>query len=123
MSFKVAVASSDGKFINQHFGRSRQFLVFAVNETDESFTFQELLTTEAVCAGQHHDENQLAALANLLSGCHFVLATRIGPGAERLLAEKGIRALEYTAFIEDALKKLALSLRRLKWKTTETADR
>ena len=116
MSFKVAVASSDGKFINQHFGRSRQFLVFEVNETNESFNFLDLRSTEAVCQGQQHDDDQLTALANLLSDCHFILAARIGPGAEHLLAEKGIRALEYTAFIEDALKKLALTLHRLKWK-------
>lgn len=27
MSYKIAIATSDGKFVNQHFGRANQFLI------------------------------------------------------------------------------------------------
>ena len=27
MSYKLAIATSDGKFVNQHFGRANQFLI------------------------------------------------------------------------------------------------
>ena len=32
MSFKVAVASSDGKYVNQHFGMAQQFLIFEIDD-------------------------------------------------------------------------------------------
>lgn len=35
MSFKVAVASSDGKYINQHFGWAQQFLIFEIDDNGE----------------------------------------------------------------------------------------
>ncbi|HEY0196185.1 MAG TPA: NifB/NifX family molybdenum-iron cluster-binding protein [Methanobacterium sp.] len=40
MSYKVAVASSDGKFVNQHFGMAQQFLIFEID--DDEYKFMEL---------------------------------------------------------------------------------
>ena len=41
MAYKVAVTSSDGKFINQHFGRAQQFLIFEIDDEGD-YKFLEL---------------------------------------------------------------------------------
>ena len=113
MNIRVAVASSDGKFINQHFGHCRQFLIFALTEnTEPGFSFVESRPTRAVCASGQHDDNLLEAQAELLADCKYVLASQIGPGAVRVLANKGITALAHPAFIDEALIKLGRVLRR-----------
>lgn len=40
MSFKVAIASNDGKRINEHFGKTLSFLIYEIKE-DGSYKFLE----------------------------------------------------------------------------------
>lgn len=109
MSYKVAVASSDGKVVNQHFGRSRQFLVF--NITDQGTAeFIELRQCEPPCGLGEHDEDPLVKAAEQLSDCSFLLASQVGPGAEALLRSKGIKTFEITGFIDNVLEKLSKSI-------------
>ena len=35
MSFRVAVANNDGKYVNQHFGKAEQFLIVEVKDDGE----------------------------------------------------------------------------------------
>lgn len=107
MSYKVAVASSDGKFINRHFGHSNQFLVFELDETN--YKFLELRQNAPPCNGQEHHEGKMAESIDLLSDCRAILASRIGPGAAALLSSRGIIPLEVPDFIDDTLKKLLSS--------------
>ena len=43
MPLRVAVASSDGKFINQHFGHAEQFLIFDANVTTLRYCINRLI--------------------------------------------------------------------------------
>ncbi|MDS1030214.1 NifB/NifX family molybdenum-iron cluster-binding protein [Bacillota bacterium LX-D] len=108
MSYKIAVASSDGKFINEHFGRSKQFLIFEVAENNE-YRFLELRHNTPPCNSGEHGEDQMEKTINLLSDCSIVLVSQIGPGAERKLQAKGMRSYSVPDFIEDALTKLIQS--------------
>ncbi len=47
MKWKAAVASSDGKVINQHFGRAKEFLIFEI--TNQEFQFLELRQNNPAC--------------------------------------------------------------------------
>jgi len=107
MTVKVAVASSDGKYVNQHFGRARQFLVFEVR--DDGFEFLELRDNVPPCSGQEHNDDLLDKAVNLVADCKAVLISQIGPGAVEALALKGVRSFVLPDFIEDAIKKLILS--------------
>ncbi|HWR30308.1 MAG TPA: NifB/NifX family molybdenum-iron cluster-binding protein [Negativicutes bacterium] len=110
MAFKVAVASSDGKFINQHFGRAEDFYIFVLNETGRgSFRFLEQRSSTSPCSYQQHDDALLEATAVLLADCKVVLVNRIGTGARMVLASKNIIALEASEFIGDALIKVGRS--------------
>jgi len=105
MSYKVAVASSDGKFINQHFGRARQFLVFEIKD-DGEFEFLVLRDNTPPCDGGVHNDDLFAGTVDLISDCRAVLASQIGPGAIDALLSRGIQPYVIPDFIEDALKRL-----------------
>lgn len=104
MSYKIAVASSDGKVVNQHFGKATQFLIFQMEENN--FRFLELLKTTPFCNNAEHDDNELLSTVEALEGCRAVVISQIGSGAAEALKKKGIEPLDVHNFIEDALKKL-----------------
>lgn len=104
MAYKIAVASTDGKFINEHFGRANQFLIFEADEGE--FTFLELVKVQPFCQDGEHDDNRLLLAKELLLGCRAVLVSQIGKGATEALRLQKIEPLEVRDFIEDALPKL-----------------
>lgn len=108
MAYRVAAASSDGKVINQHFGRSGQFLVFDIR-SDGGFDFVELRKNIPPCGTAEHDENAMTRSVELLFDCKMVVSCQIGPGAEQALGYRGIRALTAAGFIDEVLEKLASS--------------
>lgn len=104
---RVAVASSDGRYVNDHFGRARQFLVFEIK--DDQFRFLEVRENVPPCLGGEHDDHRLARTVELFSDCRGVLVSRIGPGAIEALAARGIEAYVIPDFIDEALKRLISS--------------
>jgi predicted Fe-Mo cluster-binding NifX family protein len=107
VSFKVAVASSDGKFVNQHFGRANQFLIFEVRD-DGSYEFLTLRKNIPPCnSGESHDD-LLTKTVDLISDCRAVLVSRVGSGAAEALGLRGIQPYVIPNFIEDSLKQLVL---------------
>lgn len=102
MSYRVAVASSDGKYVNEHFGRAKQFLIF--NIADDQFEFYELRKIDPPCSGAGHNEDQMSRTVELLADCKAVLVSQIGSGAVQALSLKGIKSYVLPDFIEDAMK-------------------
>lgn len=108
MSYKVAVASSDCKFINQHFGRARQFLIFEIKDGG-GFEFLALRENTPPCGVGEHDDRLLEKTVDLISDCKVVLACQIGPGASDILLARGIHPYSRPGFINDVLKRLTFS--------------
>ncbi len=106
MSIKVAVASSDGKYINQHFGMASQFLIFELND-DGTHKFMELRENRPACSTEGHSELSMKESVKLISDCQAVIAGQIGPGAIDILLKNKIDPYIAPTFIEDALKQLA----------------
>jgi predicted Fe-Mo cluster-binding NifX family protein len=104
---RIAVASSDGKVVNQHFGAADQFFIFGYD--GEKLAFLETRKAEAVCVEGKHDNEALAQKARLIGDCGYVIGSRIGPGAVPALFAEGIRACVDADFIESALEKLKTS--------------
>ena len=102
---KVAVVSSDGKVINQHFGKASRFLIFEVD--DGKIRFIEERVSAPVCgsAENGHSDNSLGRTFSLISDCKAVLCARIGGGAEEELRKGGITPVEAPYLIEEALIK------------------
>ena len=106
MVYKVAVASSDGKRINAHFNRTRQFLIYDLQTDGASRYVESRLHVPANPSGEHN-EDALQKTFRLVSDCDIVLVGQIGSRAERLLNQQGIRTFTIYDDIEKTLGKLA----------------
>lgn len=99
---KVAVASSNGIEINEHFGQTKQFYIVEVDEQGE-FTLSEQRENRqnnAASSGCHSSD----VVLQLLNDVEVVLAAQIGPGTERALQRLNIFALTVTGPVEKALR-------------------
>jgi nitrogen fixation protein NifX len=105
MAYRVAVTSTDGKVVNQHFGHTEQFLVFEVRGEGD-FRFLEVRKTKPPCSFGEHDQSTLEEAADLISDCGCVLCSQIGKGAWELLRERGIQVFAIKGYIEEALDQL-----------------
>lgn len=75
----IAVASSGGGVINQHFGHAREFLVYEAHAQDVRFVGTRRV--EAYCSGDEtcgDGESALAGTLRALDGCAAVLCSKIG---------------------------------------------
>lgn len=104
MSHKVAIASSDGKFVNQHFGRAQQFLIVELKD-DGSYEFLELRKNVPSCHAEDC-EDPMERTLDLISDCEAVLVSQVGPGAADKLIAHGIQPIIIPMLIDEALKKI-----------------
>ncbi|MEQ8197644.1 MAG: NifB/NifX family molybdenum-iron cluster-binding protein [Clostridiaceae bacterium] len=107
------MASSDGKVVNQHFGKATKFLIFEVNDEDET-KYLELRNAAPFCNNGGHDDNRLLSAAESLADCRAVLVAQIGNGAVGALANKGIDAFDIHELIDTALEKLVKYYSKIK---------
>lgn len=104
---RVAVASSDGKIVNEHFGVAHRFLIFEYD--GNKFAFLESRESDPAYQTQRHDNNALARTAELIGDCGYIIASRIGPGAVQALLDRGIRAYVDADSVKESLEKLEAS--------------
>lgn len=98
---RIAVASSDGIVVNQHFGHADTFYIYEKNK--DGFHLLEKRKGLAFCQGGFHEETELKSAIELLLDCQVLYALQIGKGAQDALAEKGILSKTYRGFILDLL--------------------
>ena len=108
--YKIAVASSDGKVVNQHFGHSRQFIVFEVVDEAGNWSFYETRITNPVCSNGEHKVSSMQEVVALLSDCKAVVVSQIGIVAEQSLNSEGVLVFSSPDFIDIALEEV---IRRL----------
>jgi nitrogen fixation protein NifX len=111
MEVKIAVASSDGINVDQHFGRARSFWIYRLN--DKGYEYLEKRENDAPCSGQSHNDNALELAARRLSDCRGVVAAQIGPGAIDVLICHRIMAFTLPGTIEEAFEALIKTKRFL----------
>lgn len=102
---KVAVGSSDGVMIDQHFSRAERFIIYEVDAEGSVLQTGSREISEAGALNGHQPA-RLTVLAEKLSDCVYVLVSRIGPGAAGVLQQYGITALAVEAPVEQALARL-----------------
>ena len=104
MAYRVAVASTDGKVVNEHFGHAEAFHVFDVGET--GFTFLESRAVAPACGPDGHEDSAFDRIVALLSDCDAIFVARIGHGAAEYMISRGVRVFESPYAIEDVLAKV-----------------
>lgn len=106
MTLRIAVASEDGRFVQQHFGRASRFLICEIEGEDA--TVVEVRENTPACGTADpddggHGEDQMTRSVDLVADCDAVIVARIGPSATERLAARGVRAFIYPDTIERAL--------------------
>ena len=101
---KVAVATTDGATINEHFGRATEFIVYDVKE-DGTYTEVKKITAKGAVGEDSHES--LDDSVKLLEGVETVLAAQIGPKAVKALQIRGIIGFGIGGSVDSALKSYA----------------
>lgn len=101
-ALRLAVASGDGKVINQHFGKATQFII--IESDGETLKVIETRKNSPACGtleyGGHADDSLEQCVA-LLRDCDAVLVSRVGGGAADALESSGIEPVEAPGFIRE----------------------
>ena len=98
----VAVASSGGGRVNQHFGHATEFQIYEL--TPASATFVGHRRVDLYCQGGWGEDEQLPSIVGALNDCHAVLVSKIGACPRDELSAAGIEPVDRYAheFIEKA---------------------
>lgn len=104
--FKVAFATADRVSVNQHFGATLGFAIYAVNEEHA----QLVEVAEFPSESMDGNESKLADKIAALSGCAAVYCLAIGASAVRQLLASGIQPVRMED--EIAIELLLIHLRK-----------
>ncbi|MDR2860383.1 MAG: hypothetical protein LBV66_00945 [Elusimicrobiota bacterium] len=104
---KIALASSDGKFIDLHFGKCGKWTIIDFNETDKTYKVLETRLSQSLCKDGGHSQSGIEDISAILKDCSFVITARIGIWVKQLLKEKGITVIENIGEIDSILKETA----------------
>lgn len=131
MSYKVAVASTDGKNIDQRFGEAKKFLIFTVDGREASFSEirpvpeKEISTTDTVSDGCQSCDTASAKgcgegdgrgcggslgierTVSVISDCRCIVCSKVGFQAAKQLERKAISFFDVSCPIRDALEKIS----------------
>ena len=122
MEIRIAVASSDGVSVDQHFGRAHQFRIYRL--IDNSSEFIEVRNTDPACSGQQHSNTGLEQTAARIADCQGVVISQIGAGAIDLLIAQRTLPFTMEGSVNEALQVLLRSnqFNYLKSKTRDRAE-
>ena len=132
MSLKIAIATSDGKNVDTHFGRARKFFIYNL-EKDSSSLLEERaspLPQEDVenaekefrkcmsgCGsgggGCSEQGKEISPTVSLLLDCTAILASHIGENVKRQFARNAISCFDVELPIESALEKLSAYYKKI----------
>jgi predicted Fe-Mo cluster-binding NifX family protein len=104
----IAVASHDGKEINQHFGHAERFLIYDVEGTEVTLVDEKKF--ERYCTyDQDHPlrAHILKAIAYSLGDCRAVICAQIGQGPQLEMERLGIETFVADGPIKPTLLELS----------------
>ena len=107
MKYKIAVASTDGKVVNEHFGRAETFyIVEGDTEDKEKISLIDIRNVQSFCEGGRHNDGQFENVLGKIADCQYVLVSRIGYRAAVELEVRGFRAFELPGIIGESVAEL-----------------
>jgi len=102
---RIALASSDGHFINMHFGKATSFYVLTVAPEGEVSGI-ERREAQPFCG----TEDGSAGMIGTVADCDVVVVAQIGHAAREACFEVGIQAHAWPGPVEAVLQDLGVSL-------------
>ncbi|MBQ6252935.1 NifB/NifX family molybdenum-iron cluster-binding protein [Ruminococcus sp.] len=104
MAYRIAVASTDGIVVNQHFGHAERFHIIEID--DNNYSFIGTREVERVCQGHYHNDSSFDKVIDVLSDVHAVLVAKIGSGASEQLESRRLTVYEAPFPIEPLIEKI-----------------
>jgi predicted Fe-Mo cluster-binding NifX family protein len=100
----IAVATSDQRKVDLHFGKASAFTLFEI-DAESSRLVKEVAVAQYCTSDPNHTfhEQRFSAIAEALTGCRAVVCVQIGDLPRMSLAEAGIQAFTAQGAVEDAL--------------------
>lgn len=106
---RMAVATSNGILVDQHFGHAEEFYIYESDGIEVKFI--EKRKTLPHCVGREEcddrKEGKIEAIISTIKDCGIVLALRIGASPSKKLTALGIKPVATYDRIEDAVKTAA----------------
>jgi|GEM_PF-2223915 len=117
---KIALATSDGRYVSKHFGNTPCFLIAEVDGGGWSVVDNRENIT--ACGGENNHKNFTVSIG-VISDCGAVIAAQIGGSAQNALNAAGIIPLEKAGFCDEILDGYVKYLSRSKKGRDLCADR
>jgi len=102
----VAIATSDNKLINKHFGHTSQFAVYKYQGGKVEFVENRMVGN--FCSGPEScgdAEDNLNSIIETLKDCHVVIVQRIGYFPQKILEKQGKIVIQAYGFIDEEICK------------------
>lgn len=104
----IAVASKDGKEINQHFGHAERFLVYEVEGVEAKLVDEKKV--ERYCSYEPNHPMRaplLKAIADALQGCRAIVCAQVGQAPQMEMERLGLETFVAEGAIKPTLVELA----------------
>ncbi|MHB8123439.1 MAG: NifB/NifX family molybdenum-iron cluster-binding protein [Desulfuromonadaceae bacterium] len=104
----IAVASKDGKEINQHFGHAERFLIFDVEDGAAKLVDERVVERYCSFDPEHPLRGHLLrSIAEALAGCRAVVTAQMGEHPKGELERLGVEPIVISGPIKSTLVELA----------------
>ena len=91
---KIAIVSTDGTNVNDHFGKAEKFLIYEKDDTGLVKVEERKSVPLSVNDPDHlFDKSRFDQICNVIHDCEKVVMTRIGDVPKEKLVEKGIEPI------------------------------
>jgi len=100
---KIAVASSNGKIIDLHFGDANRFIIFEIEDGESKFHEIREKTDMKI---DNHQERWVASI-DLVEDCKAVLCSKIGNEPTIELMKLGIKPIKLDCDVNEAVQSCA----------------
>jgi len=101
MNKLFAVASTDGLFVNQHFGHADRLFIYLASEN--GIEPIKTLNVTPYCSNNCSPEQTLNEIMSIISDCSYLLCMKIGPRPASKLKDAGIVPIETYGKIDDII--------------------
>jgi predicted Fe-Mo cluster-binding NifX family protein len=92
----IAVASTDGEMVNEHFGRATRFWIFDVEQSKQTLIM--VRSVEPLSTGNMDhpfEPEKMEAIQGVIKDCERVYCTKIGDRPRQELEKAGITPVIY----------------------------
>ncbi len=99
---QIAVASSQGKTVDLHFGHAEVFHIYTI-EGDGLTLDKKIKVTPLSTGDTNHafDPQRFAKIKEALTSCSKIYCTKIGEKPKQEMQERGIEVIEYDGLITE----------------------